>query len=332
MCKLIFSGGKRLLHGKIMLLVASVSLTVLASGVALAALSDVPDPDTVGVNGRVWDILVAGDTIYLAGAFTQITDEVGSTFQRNNLAAVDAATGQVTSWNPSAINPNNPSNSSVRSMALSSDGTRLFVGGTFTRVGGLARSRLAAVDPVTGAVDNDWKGTGTNNVVRALAVSGERLYLGGDFTQVMGEPRQHLAAVDTETATLDSVWKPTATKPDGTNSNVYAMDVSADGTRVYVGGLFNTISVNNVATRTEKLAALDATTGAVDPVFKPATPNHIIAMDRHGRLRGRRVRGHGGSLGGHRVLRRHDREPQVVGARRPPRSQGRRRAGHNGLG
>jgi trimeric autotransporter adhesin len=219
-----------------MLLVASVSLTVLASGVALAALSDVPDPDTVGVNGRVWDILVAGDTIYLAGAFTQITDEVGSTFQRNNLAAVDAATGQVTSWNPSAINPNNPSNSSVRSMALSSDGTRLFVGGTFTRVGGLARSRLAAVDPVTGAVDNDWKGTGTNNVVRALAVSGERLYLGGDFTQVMGEPRQHLAAVDTETATLDSVWKPTATKPDGTNSNVYAMDVSADGTRVYVGG------------------------------------------------------------------------------------------------
>jgi Ca2+-binding RTX toxin-like protein len=255
---------------------------VLASGVALAALSDVPDPDTVGVNGRVWDILVAGDTIYLAGAFTQITDEVGSTFQRNNLAAVDAATGQVTSWNPSAINPNNPSNSSVRSMVLSSDGTRLFVGGTFTRVGGLARSRLAAVDPVTGAVDNDWKGTGTNNVVRALAVSGERLYLGGDFTQVMGEPRQHLAAVDTETATLDSVWKPTATKPDGTNSNVYAMDVSADGTRVYVGGLFNTISVNNVATRTEKLAALDATTGAVDPVFKPATPNHIIAMDVSG--------------------------------------------------
>ena len=56
---------------------------------------------------------------------------------------------------------------------------------------------------------------------------------------------------------------------------MWALDVSADGTRIYAGGLFNTIS----GTVTGKLAALDATTGAVDPVFAPATPNHIIAMD-----------------------------------------------------
>lgn len=43
-------------------------------------------------------------------------------------------------------------------------------------------------------------------------------------------------------------------------------------------GLFNTIS----GTRTEKLAALDATTGVVDPVFAPATQPHIIAMDVSG--------------------------------------------------
>jgi Ca2+-binding RTX toxin-like protein len=84
-----------------------------------------------------------------------------------------------------------------------------------------------------------------------------------------------LAAVDTETAALDPLWTPAASKPDGSKSTVYALDVSADGTRIYVGGLFNTIS----GIRTEKLAAVDATTGAVDPVFKPATQNHIIAMD-----------------------------------------------------
>jgi len=253
---------------------------LLASGVALAALSDLPDAGTPGANDRISDILVSGDTVYLAGAFTQITDRSGTTFARNNLAAIDANTGAVTAWNPNAQNTSG--NSSVRALALSSDGSRMFVGGTFTSVGGLTRNRLAAVDPVTGAVDKNWKGTGTNNVVRALAVAGDRLYLGGDFTKVMGNERQHLAAVNASTAALDSLWTPSATKPDGTTSTVWALDVSADGTRIYVGGLFNTISVNGVATRTEKLAALDAVTGEVDPVFNPATPNHIIAMDVSG--------------------------------------------------
>jgi hypothetical protein len=266
----------------VLLLSSMIVTLLLASGVALAALSDIPDAGTPGANGRVSDILLSpsGDTIYLAGSFTQLTDKDGNTFTRNNLAAIDANTGAVTPWNPDARSTTGTS--SVRTMALSSDGTRLFVGGTFSSVGGLSCNRLAAVDPVTGVVDNNWKGTGVNNVVRSLAVSGNRLYLGGDFTKVKGEPRQHLAAVKISTAALDSVWTPSAFKSDGSRSGVYALDVSADGARVYVGGLFSKISVNNVATRTEKLAALDATTGSVDPVFKPADQNHIIAMDVSG--------------------------------------------------
>ena len=159
------------------LLSASVVLMILVgSGVALAALSDIPDPDTPGANGRVSDILVAGDTIYLAGSFTQVTDKNG-TFTRNNLAAIDADTGAVTAWDPNA--QHSTGNSSVRTMALSADGSRLFVGGNFTSVGGLTRNRLAAIDPATGEVDRDWKGAGVNNVVLSLAVSGDRLYLGG---------------------------------------------------------------------------------------------------------------------------------------------------------
>ena len=261
------------------LLLASAALAMLlASGVALAALSDVPDPDTVGANGRVSDILVVGDTIYLAGSFTQITDKDGTTYQRNNLAAIDANTGAVTAWDPDARSTTGTS--SVRTMALSSGGSRLFVGGTFSSVGGLARNRLAAIDlsSATGAVDRKWSGAGVNNVVRALVVSGGRLYLGGDFTKVKGEPRQYLAAVDADTAALDTIWTPSASRADGANSPVYALDVSADGARIYAGGLFNTIS----GIRTEKLAALDAVTGAVDPVFAPATQNHIITMDVSG--------------------------------------------------
>ena len=266
----------------IMLLASSFLAVLLGSGVALAALSDVPDADTVGANGRVSDILVEGDTIYLAGSFTQITDKDGNTFARNNLAAVDPNTGAVTAWNPDARNTTGTS--SVRAMALSSDGARLFVGGTFASVGGVARNRLAAIDlsSATGAVDRKWSGAGVNNVVRALSVSGKTLYLGGDFTKVKGEPRQHLAALDTDTAALDAGWTPSASRPDGSKAFVYTLGASADGARVYAGGLFNTISVNGVATRTEKLVALDATTGLVDPLFAPATQNHIISMEVSG--------------------------------------------------
>jgi PQQ-like domain len=259
----------------VVLLATMILTLLLASGVALAALANTADSGTVGANGRVWDILRAGDKVYLAGAFTQITDTDGTSFSRNNLAALDAATGRVTSWNPSATNPNNPTKSSVRSMALSSDGTRLFVGGAFTRVGGVPRSRLAAINPLTGAVDGGWNAS-ADRPVHALVVSGNRLYLGGDFPTVAGQPREQLAAVDTATGALDPHWTPGAHRGDDNPKNyVWAMDLSDDGSRVYVGGFFNHIS----GQRTGKLAALDATTGAVVGAFDPQTVNNILAMD-----------------------------------------------------
>src|SRR5688572_2586741 len=153
-----------------MLLIASVvAVSVVAGGAALAALGNAPDAGTVEANGRVWDILRAGDKVYLAGAFTQLTDRSGATFARNNLAAVDADTGRVTPWNPSVTNA--AGTSRVHAMALSSDGSRLFVGGTFSRVGGLPRGRLAAVDPAGGgAAIGGWRAD-ADKAVYALAVS-----------------------------------------------------------------------------------------------------------------------------------------------------------------
>jgi hypothetical protein len=262
---------------RIALLVASAAAAlVMASGVALAALSNTPD-DSVQANGRVWDILRAGDKVYLAGSFTQITDTNGTTVARNNLAAIDANTGRVSAWNPSATNPANPSSSSVRSMALSSDGTRLFVGGTFSRVGDVARSRVAAVNAATGTVDGAWK-TSVNKPVNALAVSGSRLYLGGEFTTVGGQARERLAAVAASTGALDANWKPSAKRGDGGACAVRALEVSANGTRVFVGGTFNQIG----DTRTGSLAALDAATGSVASGFELNYPNKVLAMDVSG--------------------------------------------------
>src|SRR5215204_4613164 len=131
-----------------LLLLMMVAGLVLGSGAALAytLIGEVADPGTVGANGRIWSIVAAGDTVYLGGNHTQVTDTDGKTYQRNNLAAIDANTGHLLQgWNPNATNSSG--SSEVRAMALSRDGSRLFVGGTFSRVGGTARGRLAAVDP-----------------------------------------------------------------------------------------------------------------------------------------------------------------------------------------
>jgi hypothetical protein len=249
----------------------------MASGAALAALSNTPDAGTVEANGRVWDILRAGDKVYLAGAFTQVTDTDGTTFARSNLAAIDADTGRLTSWDPSATNPSNPSSSSVRSMALSSDGSRLYIGGTFTRVGGVGRARVAAVNAATGVVDAAWK-TSANKPVHALAASGSRVYLGGEFTTVGGQPRERLAAVSPSTGALDSTWMPSARRGDGGACAVRALEVSSDGARLYAGGTFNQIG----DARTGRLAALDALTGSVVPGFQQNYPNIVLALDVSG--------------------------------------------------
>ena len=62
---------------------------------------------------------------------------------RNHVAAFSQATGQLLSWDPNA-------NGTVQALAAS--GGRVYLGGSFSNVGGTARTRLAAVDATTGAV------------------------------------------------------------------------------------------------------------------------------------------------------------------------------------
>ncbi|GIW09481.1 MAG: hypothetical protein KatS3mg061_0538 [Dehalococcoidia bacterium] len=45
----------------------------------------------------VYALAVSGSTVYVGGGFTSVGGQT-----RNRLAALDAATGNVTSWNPNA--------------------------------------------------------------------------------------------------------------------------------------------------------------------------------------------------------------------------------------
>lgn len=253
-------------------LVLATTLVMAAAGLfvlpppALADLSRVPD-DTVEANDRVSSIVRVGDRVYLGGSFTELKSPDGRTFARNRLAAIDANTGEVVAdWNPDA-------NGSVRTMVLSPDGSRLYIGGGFTNVGGLVRNRSAAIDLAGGSVDGRWT-AGTNSTVSAMAVSESGVFLGGNFTTVRQQPRMRLAKVDGVTGALDPDWTPSADHTNSTYGSVRALEFSEDNSRLYAGGYFRSIS----GQQTGNLVALDPITGAVDGGFRPGDANGILCL------------------------------------------------------
>ncbi len=115
----------------------------------------------------------------------------------------------------------------------------------------------------------------TNGRVRAILTVGGVTYLGGTFTSVRpagaaagtGEtPRANLAAVDTATGTLLS-WAPAADK------EVDALAASADGTAVYIGGLFGTLD----GAARKRFAAVTASNGTLLPL-RADTDGRVLAL------------------------------------------------------
>jgi hypothetical protein len=135
----------------------------------------------------------------------------------------------------------------------------------------------AAVGVAT-APDATWgtEVTEENKAARVLTVvaAGGRVYLGGDFTHVSPAgskdpaalvPRNYLAALGDGGTTL-AEWNPSA---DG---EVRALLASADGRRIYAGGMFKHVG-GRPATR---VAAIDAATGALDPSFSPPAVDGVV--------------------------------------------------------
>jgi len=134
-------------------------------------------------------------------------------------------------------------------------GDRIYIGGGFRSVNGVARNRLAAIDANTGQL-TPWK-SAANKMVRSLAASPDRsrIYVGGDFTTIKRDPRNHVAALDAATGALDQSWNASTDLP------VYSL--ATLGGRVYIGGQFTAVN----GQRRSNLVAVDGVTGAIDPAW-----------------------------------------------------------------
>lgn len=135
-----------------------------------------------------------------------------------------------------------------------------------------ARGRLLAYDIRTGELIASWAPT-INAVGRAIAASpdGRTIYVGGDFTTANGSTRGRFAAFDATTGALNTTIKPLA--------NASVRTIVASGNTVWFGGSFENVTVAPAASvRKPRVAAVNATTGALLPFFTAANPAQVESL------------------------------------------------------
>ena len=180
-------------------------------------------PWAPGADNTVEALTLVNGTLYVGGAFSSVTGSGSAVAgSRSRLAAIDATTGAVQSWNPGA---------SATVNALSASSTRLYVGGSFTSIGGADRARLAAflVGPTSaGQLDPLWTPKASGPVL-GLTYSPvlQRLYVGGQFTTVNGAARPYGVAVAPDSGAVD---------PAFISPGYKLYQFAADASGVYAGG------------------------------------------------------------------------------------------------
>lgn len=178
-----------------------------------AAPSSAPQKPFWVTDGPVHALAEDGSTLYLGGAFSRIGPWTGAGVE------IDSTTALVNATLPAFDGP---------VYAVEPDGLGgWFVGGAFTKAGGVPVSNLVRILP-DGRLAKGWLAN-TNGPVRALLRIGSLLYVGGSFTQLSLVPRSNAGAV----SVVDGVANGWLPEPDSTVLRL----VAGTGT-IYLTGEF----------------------------------------------------------------------------------------------
>jgi PKD repeat protein len=188
---------------------------------------------TVQVDGVVWQQVIIGDTVYAVGKFGTARPAGSApgvnTVVRSNILAYSLSTGNlITSFAPSL-------NAEAFSIAASPDGSRIYVGGSFTQVNGATVWRIAAINATTGQLITSFlpKPAGP---VRAIVATATSVYMGGLFSTVGTEQRPGVAEASAANGAV------TAFAPQVTGGRVNGLVLSPDKTQLIIGGQFTAIN------------------------------------------------------------------------------------------
>ena len=172
---------------RLLLAVLAVTVpSVLASGAVtpsyaspvplIGVVSDNPADFTprITVGFAPFAAVPIGQRMYVGGQFSEVKNAQRSlTYARKNLFGFNISDGSVT---PLSIAVDGDV------LALTTDGTSLYVGGKFSTVNGISRRGLVKLNPSTGAVDTAFNARLTGPV-QDLEVANGRLIVGGRFSK-----------------------------------------------------------------------------------------------------------------------------------------------------
>ena len=183
------------------------------------------DPGT-GPSGGVYAVAIQPDGKVLIGGSFSTVDGVS----RNRIARLNANGSLDASFDPGA-----GANNLVSALALQDDG-KAVIGGLFTMVDGVGRTRIARLD-AGGTLDTTFDpGDGADAIVNAVALQANgKVLAGGAFATMNGVPHDRIARLDVD-GSLDTTFDPGT----GADDNVWAIAVQVDG-KVLIGGEFGTV-------------------------------------------------------------------------------------------
>ncbi|MBC8001874.1 MAG: hypothetical protein H7X97_04725, partial [Opitutaceae bacterium] len=181
---------------------------VVRTNLAHILSSQIVDPVwNPSANGPVNAIAIVGSDVIVGGSFTTING-----LGRSRIASINKTTGLPTAWLPEAsstVNALLPYTRTIFIFGFPFTYTTVFVGGSFSEIGGQPRDRLAELSPFSNTNNATSWNPDLNGTVNALSISGSTLYAGGSFTLVGGLARNRLAAISTSTG-VATAWNPNA--------------------------------------------------------------------------------------------------------------------------
>jgi hypothetical protein len=168
-------------------------------------------------DGAVEGLATDGTNLYAGGVFTEGGGQIA-----NEVARFDG-----TNWNPLADSvPNVLPAAGPRTLCLANGS--LYVGDSFTNIGGVPATRIAQFD------GSSWHDIGgADSDVRALTFDGTYIWVGGTFTNIGG-----ISAPGVALYVNGFGWFSFGSLPAGSWINAIAFD----GANIYIGGNFTSVA------------------------------------------------------------------------------------------
>ena len=253
-------------------ILSTFTIVVIGGVIALLAapalaIGTLPDSSVDIVRGKVFSLVETSDhsTIYIGGKFSRVSDQAvshPSLYSTASITRFNESTGVGDpTWTPQVWTANQADYGTINGMALSPDGSTLFVVGKFalacpSPLGSACETRknLAAFNTTTGALLPLSESIGNSVNTILLGTSGNavtRIYIGGPFKLLNGKPAGGLAAINYPDGTVDTSWNPVA------NNTVRTLVYASGSQSIFVGGSFTSITQGSTTYPRQSVARLD---------------------------------------------------------------------------